>query len=101
MYASFILVPQFVETPSRYGYGFGATVTKAGLIMSPATIAMLLVGSQIGRLEKRFGSKPPLLAGGLPAFACVALLPLAHGVQWEIYVAVALLGSGIGLPLSP
>ena len=97
MYASFILVPQFVETPSRYGYGFDATVTKAGLIMLPSTIAMLLVGSQTGRLEKRFGSKPPLLAGGLLAFACFALLSLAHGSQWEIYVAVVLLGSGIGL----
>ena len=63
MYASFILLPEFVETPTRAGYGFGASVTEAGLFLVPSTIAMLIVGAQTGRLEKRFGSKPPLLAG--------------------------------------
>jgi len=65
MYASFILLPELVETPSRVGYGFGASVTAAGLFLVPSTIAMLVVGAQTGRLEKRFGSKPPLLAGAL------------------------------------
>jgi len=97
MYASFILIPQFVETPSSHGYGFGATVTGAGLFLLPSTIAMLVFGSQTGRLERHFGSKPPLLAGGLFAFAAFALLAFAHGAPWEIYVAATLLGSGIGL----
>jgi MFS family permease len=97
MYASFILIPELVETPSSHGYGFSASVTKAGIFMLPSTLAMLFVGSQTGRLEKRFGSKPPLLAGGLLAFACFALLAVAHSQQWEIYVAAVLLGAGIGL----
>jgi EmrB/QacA subfamily drug resistance transporter len=97
MYASFILLPEFVETPSGHGYGFGASVTKAGLFLLPSTLAMLVVGSQTGRLEKRFGSKPPLLAGGVLAFACFALLAFAHTAQWEIYAASVLLGAGIGL----
>jgi MFS family permease len=97
MYASFILIPQFVETPSSRGYGFGASVTGAGLFLLPSTIAMLVLGSQTGRLEKRFGSKPPLLAGGAFAFAAFAVLSFAHSAQWEIYLAVVLLGSGIGL----
>jgi EmrB/QacA subfamily drug resistance transporter len=97
MYASFILLPQYVETPRSAGYGFGASVTKAGLFMLPSTLAMLIVGAQTGRLEKRFGSKPPLLAGGLFSCASFALLAAAHTQQWEIYVAVLLLGSGIGL----
>jgi EmrB/QacA subfamily drug resistance transporter len=97
MYSSFILLPQLVETPRRAGYGFGASVTQAGLFMLPSTIAMLVVGSQTGRLEKRFGSKPPLLAGGLLTLASFVLLAVAHGARWEIYVAAALLGSGIGL----
>ena len=97
MYSSFILVPQFVETPRGGGYGFGATVTSAGLFMLPSTLAMLLVGSQTGRLEKRFGSKPPLLAGGFASLASFLVLSLAHGATWEIYVAMLLLGTGIGL----
>jgi hypothetical protein len=58
MYATFFLLPQFVETDGE-GYGFNASVTGAGLFMLPSTTAMLIVGSQTGRLEKRFGSKPP------------------------------------------
>jgi len=35
MYASFILLPQYVEAPARTGYGFAASVTQAGLFMAP------------------------------------------------------------------
>ena len=97
MYSSFILLPQFTETPTRAGYGFGASVTQAGLFMVPSTLAMLIVGSQTGRLEKLFGSKPPLLAGGILALVSFLMLAFTRGERWEIYVAAALLGSGIGL----
>jgi EmrB/QacA subfamily drug resistance transporter len=97
MYASFILLPQYVETPRSAGYGFGASVTKAGLFMLPSTLAMLLVGAQTGRLEKRFGSKPPLLAGGILTLAAFAILTGARSEEWHVYVASALMGSGIGL----
>jgi EmrB/QacA subfamily drug resistance transporter len=97
MYSSFILLPQLVETPTRAGYGFGASVTQAGVFMVPSTLAMLIVGSQTGRLEKLFGSKPPLLAGGVFALASFLMLAFTRSARWEIYVAAALLGSGIGL----
>jgi MFS family permease len=97
MYASFILLPELVETPSRVGYGFGASVTGAGLFLVPSTIAMLVVGAQTGRLEKRFGSKPPLLAGALVCASSCVLLAFARAERWEIYVAALLLGAGIGL----
>ena len=63
----------------------------------PTTIAMLVFGSQTGRLEKRFGSKPPLLAGGVLTSISFAMLAVARDERWEIYLAAALLGSGIGL----
>jgi MFS family permease len=97
MYASFILLPQYVETPEQAGYGFGASVTGAGLFLLPSTIAMLLAGAQTGRLEKRFGSKPPLLAGAAISALSYALLATERSERWEIYVAALLLGAGIGL----
>jgi EmrB/QacA subfamily drug resistance transporter len=97
MYASFILLPQYVETPKSTGYGFGASVTQAGLFMLPSTLTMLLMGSQTGRLERLFGSKPPLLAGGVFAAVSFLLLTFARDARWEIYVAAAILGAGIGL----
>ena len=97
MYASFILLPEFVETPVRIGYGFGSSVTGAGLFLVPSTLAMLIAGAQTGRLEKRFGSKPPLLAGAALTASAYALLAVARTEHWEIYVAAVLLGAGIGL----
>jgi EmrB/QacA subfamily drug resistance transporter len=97
MYSSFILIPDFVETPKHVGYGFGASVTEAGLFLLPATLAMLVFGAQTGRLEKRFGSKPPLLAGALCSTAAYALLAAFRDESWQIYVAALLLGAGIGL----
>jgi len=97
MYASFILIPQYVETPESAGYGFGATVTQAGLFLVPSTLAVLVFGALTGRLEKRFGSKPPLLTGGMLALLSFVILAFMRGSRWEIYLAAALLGAGIGL----
>jgi EmrB/QacA subfamily drug resistance transporter len=97
MYASFILLPEYVETPTRAGYGFGASVTGAGLFLLPSTVAMLIAGAQTGRLEKRFGSKPPLLAGAALSALSYLLLAVARDERWEIYLAALLLGAGIGL----
>jgi EmrB/QacA subfamily drug resistance transporter len=97
MYASFILLPEYVETPTRAGYGFGASVTGAGLFLLPSTIAMLIAGAQTGRLERRFGSKPPLLAGAALSALSYLVLAVARDERWEIYLAALLLGAGIGL----
>jgi MFS family permease len=97
MYSSFILVPQLVQLPSSTGFGFGASVTAAGLFLLPATVMMLLVGSLAGRLEVRFGSKPPLIAGAGFAAAAFLLLAVAHRQRIDIYAAMTLLGVGIGL----
>ena len=35
MFGSFILIPQFVQMPASAGFGFGATVTEAGLFLLP------------------------------------------------------------------
>jgi EmrB/QacA subfamily drug resistance transporter len=97
MYSSFILLPEFVETPASAGYGFGASVTGAGLFLVPSTIAMLLVGAQTGRLEKRFGSKPPLLAGALVTGLAYVVVVVGRDQSWELYLSATLLGTGIGL----
>lgn len=97
MYSSFILLPDFVETPARAGYGFGSSVTGAGLFLLPSTLTMLVAGSQAGRLERRFGSKPPLLTGAALTGVAFGLLALTRGAPWEIYVAALVMGAGIGL----
>ncbi|HVC71060.1 MAG TPA: MFS transporter [Acidimicrobiales bacterium] len=97
MFAMFITVPQFVQTPVHQGYGFGASITQSGLFLLPFAIAMLLVAPLTGRLAIAFGSKPILVAGSIFAASSYGLLALAHSQPWNIYVASGLLGIGIAL----
>jgi EmrB/QacA subfamily drug resistance transporter len=97
MYSSFILIPQFVEEPASSGYGFGASVSQAGLFLVPSTLGMLLFGPVAGRLSERVGSRVPLILGGLTTTLSFVMLAVAHDQHWEIYVASGILGAGIGL----
>jgi EmrB/QacA subfamily drug resistance transporter len=97
MYSSFILIPQFVETPESAGYGFASSVTGAGLFLLPATLGMLFVSPVAGRMTNRFGARLPLVLGSLATALAFGFLALAHDDPWEFYVGAALLGVGIGL----
>ena len=52
MYATFAFLPEFVQTPAAAGYGFGASITRSGLMLLPSAITMFIVG---------------IFAGGWPA----------------------------------
>jgi hypothetical protein len=39
------------------GYGFGASVTGAGLFLLPSTVMMLLVSPTAGRMANRVGAR--------------------------------------------
>jgi EmrB/QacA subfamily drug resistance transporter len=97
MFGSFILIPQFVQMPAAAGYGFAVGVTGAGLFMLPSAAVMLVAGPIAGTLAGRRGSKLPLLLGTAFAGLSFALLAVAHAEEWQIILAVTLLGLGIGL----
>lgn len=97
MFSYFILVPQLVQTPESTGYGFGASVTKSGFFMLPQALFMLLAGAFAGRLEARFGSKPPLMVGTAFTAASFLVLIVANDQEAGIYLSSVLLGIGIGL----
>ena len=63
MFASFLLIPQLAQTPERFGYGFGVSVTGAGLLMLPSTLVMLVAGPWAGRIAIRHNSRLPLVIG--------------------------------------
>jgi EmrB/QacA subfamily drug resistance transporter len=97
MYASFIIIPEFVTEPKSTGFGFGASTIGSGLFLLPTTVMMLIMSLQAGRIAHRFGSKLSLLAGTIAAAAAFLLLVIAHSHPLYIYVAMAILGFGIGL----
>jgi len=97
MYASFIVFPQFAQLPKSTGFGFGASVVVSGLYLLPATIGMTILGLYAGRISARFGSRAALLVGTAFATASFALLATAHSYPYQLLIAAALLGVGIGL----
>jgi MFS family permease len=97
MYASFIVFPQFAQLPTSTGFGFGASVVVSGLYLLPSTAGMTILGMFAGRISGRFGSRAALLTGTAFTTASFALLAVAHSHPYELLIAAALLGVGIGL----
>jgi EmrB/QacA subfamily drug resistance transporter len=97
MFSSFILIPQFVQTPSATGTGFGASVTGAGLFMLPSTLLMLVAGPAAGSLATRWGAKLPLVIGALFMVAGFAAMGAFHGGEWEMLAGSLVMGWGLGM----
>ncbi len=95
MFASFLLIPQLAQTPERFGYGFGASVTGSGLVMLPSTLVMLVAGPWAGRLAAS-SPRRPLVLGALSMAVAFVVYATAHGSVWEVCVGGALTGLGIG-----
>src|ERR1700750_3423745 len=55
LYAMFAFLPEFVQTPSSAGYGFGASITSSGLMLLPSGITMFVVGLYVGAVTRRLG----------------------------------------------
>jgi EmrB/QacA subfamily drug resistance transporter len=97
MYSSFLLLPQLAQLPKSTGFGFGASVVVGGLYLLPSTIGVMILGIFAGRISQRFGSRAALLAGTTFTTIAFALLTFAHSRPYEVLIAAALLGVGIGL----
>ena len=63
MFASFIVFPQFAQLPKSTGFGFGASVVVSSLYLLPSAFGMGLLGTQAGRVARRYGSKLALIVG--------------------------------------
>jgi EmrB/QacA subfamily drug resistance transporter len=97
MYGSFAFLPEFVQTPTETGYGFGASITASGLILLPSSVTMFFVGLYSGRIAARIGGKLTVIIGCLIGAVSMAILAFAHSEKWELYLSTAILGIGFGL----
>jgi MFS family permease len=99
MFGAFVLVLQYVETPSRFGYGFGSDALGAGLTLLPLTAGTLSAAVLVASLVRRVGPKWPLAIGMVVSSGTFAFLVAFHAEHWQFYVASGLLGLGLGLAL--
>lgn len=104
LYATWVLLPTFFQLPANLpdrlrplaDYGFGTSVTVAGLWMLPTSCAIIVAGPVGGLLGRRFGARLPLAAGMvLLAVGCMGIA-LWHGSPLPVAGSFLVAGLGIG-----
>jgi MFS family permease len=96
MFGTFLLVPTLLELPAITGYGFGKSVSQAGLYLLPTVIMMVIFGPLAGLLDRKYGPKVPLFIGAVVVAAGFVVPALGHGELWQVVLSGSLTGAGIG-----
>lgn len=104
LYMTWVILPGFYQLPRNLpaelqglgGYGFGTSVTVAGLWVLPTSASILLAGPVAGLFGRRHGSRLPLAAGMVLLAAGCAGIALWHSEPWQPALAFAVCGWGIG-----
>ncbi|AGZ41578.1 MFS transporter [Actinoplanes friuliensis] len=97
MFGTFLLVPTLLQLPAATGYGFGKSVSQAGLFLLPTVLMMVVFGPLAGLLDRRYGPKVPMFLGAVSVVVAFALPALGHGAIWQVLASGVLTGAGIGL----
>ncbi|WP_036319375.1 MFS transporter [Microbispora sp. ATCC PTA-5024] len=97
MFSVVAFLPQFMQIPASTGYGLGAGVTEAGLLMAPMLVTMAAGGSLSGPISSVAGPKAQLVAGSAFSLLACAAFAVYHERLWQLGVAGAVLGIGLGL----
>ena len=97
MFGTFLLVPTLLELPTTTGFGFGKSVSQAGLFLLPTVLMMVVFGPLSGLLDRRFGPKVPMALGTTLVVGAFALPAIVHDQLWQVVGSGVLTGAGIGL----
>ena len=100
IYASFGFLPQFLQTPTDVGYGFGATITESGHLLLPSAVASFLMGFLTARLVRALGARVLIVSGTLSSAAAFCSIALWHDAAWQLFAATTFQGVGSGLVFS-
>jgi predicted MFS family arabinose efflux permease len=89
-------VIRYVQTPTSAGYGFGASVVVAGLVLVPFSLASV-TASRLAPMLGRWISADLVLPVGCVIFVGATLLFLGErGELWELFLVLGLAGLGVG-----
>jgi len=104
LYLTWVILPAFFQIPRSLpavwahlaDYGFGTTVTGAGLWILPTSAAILVGGPVAGLIGRRFGSRGPLAAGLLLMGVGAAGIAEWHRTPGQVAFSFAVCGVGVG-----
>lgn len=96
LFSSSIVFPQLLQLPESSG-GLGLSLVDASLILVPAGLAMLAMAPVAGRIGRRVGPKPLLVAGAIIIALAYLSAVLVQPNIWLVLVVNMMIGVGIGL----
>ncbi|MEU8238446.1 MFS transporter [Actinoplanes missouriensis] len=96
MFGTFLLVPTLLQLPEATGYGFGKSVSQAGLFLLPTVVMMVFFGPVAGILNRKYGPKLPMFLGAIFVVVAFTIPALGHGAIWQVLASGILTGAGIG-----
>ncbi|MER7671446.1 MFS transporter [Kitasatospora sp. NPDC096128] len=96
MYLLTSLVIRFVQTPTSTGYGLGASVVVAGLVLLPFSATSLMSSKMVPVLTRRTSSALVLPIGCAVSLASVLAFLFARDQLWELLVVMGIAGLGVG-----
>ncbi len=96
IYPLLSLVVRLVQTPTGAGYGFGESPLVAGSLLVPFSFASFAANKAAGALLRRRGPDTVVVAGCVLLVAAMAQFRLGRGTLWELGIAMALAGFGVG-----
>ncbi|ANH38758.1 Multidrug resistance protein stp [Nocardioides dokdonensis FR1436] len=100
MFASFGFLPQFLQTPTATGYGFGASISESAQLLLPSAVASFAVGFVTARLVRRMGARTVIVAGTLGNTVAFCSVALFHDHTWQLYLATTVQGLSSGFVFS-
>ena len=77
-------------------YGFGTTVTVAGLWILPTSAVIVVAGPVAGHIGRLYGSRIPLVAGMILLGVGSAMIALFHATPLQVSLCFVICGIGIG-----
>ena len=94
------LVIRLVQTPVSTGYGLGASVALAGVVLLPMSLGSVAVSRVVPVLARRVPLTALLPVGCAVMAAALALLLVARSELWQLLVVMGLTGVGLGVAVS-
>lgn len=95
--------PQLLQLPQSTGIGMGLSLTEAGLVMMPGSLAMMVCAPFSGLLINRLGAKFTLALGacGLASGHLIGFLWMSEPWHLVLSGCIAFGGVGIGFAAMP
>ena len=97
MYATSLVLPQLLQSPSATGYGLGQSTLAAGLALAPSGLIMMAFAPLSARITARHGARVTLLTG-------LVVIAVGYGVGlalmaevWQIIVMSLIVSAGVGI----